>query len=172
MKQFLALRLTEKKQHPYLRHVNNTTPKLKLTKRKHHQQLKPHPNRAPNAMRLTIHDRSSERLKKRRKIQESQEKYNQKMVDSSKEQRQKFKINDLVSIKIDKVDKSTRHPNLLMAKIVSVDSYSNYVQVVTPFGRIKGAIAPNRLNHCTATNVTFNDNKEIFSAACKEAAIS
>ena len=121
----------------------------------------------------TDHERSSERLKKRRKIQESQEKYNQKMVDSSKERRQKFKINDLVSIKIDKVDKSTLHPNLLMAKIVSVDSYSNYVQVVTPFGRIKGAIAPNRLNHCTATNVTFNDNKEIsFSAACKEAAIS
>ena len=76
------------------------------------------------------------------------------MVDSSKEQRQKFKINDLVSIKIDKVDKSTLHPNLLMAKIVSVDSYSNYVQIVTPFGRIKGAIASNRLNHCTATNVT------------------
>ena len=121
----------------------------------------------------TDHERSSERLKKRRKIQESQEKYNQKLVDSSKEWRQKFKINDLVSIKIDKVDKSTLHPNLLMAKIVSVDSYSNYVQVVTPFGRIKGAIAPNRLNHCTATNVTFNDNKEIlFSAACKEAAIS
>ena len=78
-----------------------------------------------------------------------------------------------MSIKIDKIDKSTLHPNLLMAKIVSVDSYSNYVQVVTPFGRIKEAIAPNRLNHCTATNVTFNDNKEIsFSAACKEAAIS
>ena len=35
---------------------DNTTPKLKLTKRKHHQQLKPHPNRAPNAMRLTMRD--------------------------------------------------------------------------------------------------------------------
>ena len=66
----------------------------------------------------TDHERSSERLKKRRKIQESQEKYNQKMVDSSKERRQKFKINDLVSIKIDKVDKSTLHPNLLMAKLL------------------------------------------------------
>ena len=39
--------------------------------------------------------------------------------------------------------------------------------------KFEGAIAPNRLNHCTATNVTFNDNKEIsFSTACKEAAIS
>lgn len=61
------------------------------------------------------------------------------------------------------------HPNLLLGKVIDVQN--NYVQVVTPFGCIKGLIAPTRLFPCTATNVKLDYEKEIsFTGACKLAA--
>ena len=75
----------------------------------------------------------------------------------------------MVSIKIDKVDKTTpMHPNMLIWKITAIEN--SYAKVVTQFGVIKGLIAPSRLNACTATGVELNYTKEIsFSGACKEA---
>jgi len=44
----------------------------------------------------------------------------------------------------------------------------NYVKVVTPFGRIKGFIAPSKLFPCTATNVKLDYVKVIsFTGAYK-----
>ena len=61
-----------------------------------------------------------------------------------------YKVDDMVSIKIDKVDKkSPFHPNLLLGKVLEIEN--NYVKVLKPFGRIKGFIAPSRLFTCTAT---------------------
>ena len=66
-----------------------------------------------------------------------------------------FKVDDLVAIKIHKADKvSNLHANMLIAKILRIDSTTNYVKVVTQYGIIKGQII--RLNPCTATKVTFN----------------
>ena len=81
----------------------------------------------------------------------------------------KFKVDEMVSIKIDKVDKTTpMHPNMLIGKITAIEN--SYAKVVTQFGVIKGLIAPSRLNACTATGVELNYTKEIsFSGACKEA---
>ena len=78
-----------------------------------------------------------------------------------------YKVDDMVSIKIDRVDKkSPFHPNLLLGKVLEIEN--NYVKVVTPFGCIKGFIAPSRLFPCTATNVKLDYEKEIsFTGACK-----
>lgn len=134
--------------------------------------FKPHRENSKNPPE-TEQESQIERQRKRQKIQENQKKCNQKMLDSScKKTNNTFKVNNIVSIKIDKVDKSSAlHPNLLIAKIVNIHDDSNYARVVTPFSLIKGWVATNRLNHCTATNVTFNSDKEItFTAACKSAA--
>ena len=78
-----------------------------------------------------------------------------------------YKVDDMVSIKIDGVDKkSSFHPNILLRKVLETEN--NYVKVVTPFGRIKGFITPSRLFSCTATNVKLDCEKEIsFTGACK-----
>ena len=66
-------------------------------------------------------------------------------------------FDDLVAIKIRKADKvSYLHANMLIAKILEIDSTTNYVKVVTQYGIIKGQIAPSRLNPCTANKVTLN----------------
>ena len=79
----------------------------------------------------------------------------------------KFKEGDTVSIKIDRIDKiNPLHPNMLFGKILNFSN--NYATVVTQFGRIKGTISASRLYPCTATNMTFDNSKEItFTAACK-----
>ena len=59
---------------------------------------------------------------------------------------------------------------MLIAKILEIDSTTDYVKVVTQYGIIKGQIAPSRLNPCTATKVTFNYNQEVtFIYACEQA---
>ena len=80
----------------------------------------------------------------------------------------KYKLDDMVSIKIDRVDKkSPFHPNLLLRKVLEIDK--NYVKVVTPFsGIISVFIAPSRLFLCTATNVKLDyENVISFTSACK-----
>ena len=111
-----------------------------------------------------------ERPAKRQKICEQQSQYNRHMIKQTKQSRKvHFKVNDMVAIKIDKVDKtSPMHPNTLLGKIMEIDN--DYAKVVTPLGIIKGFIAPSRLNPCTSTNVTLDYSKEIsFTTACKKA---
>ena len=89
---------------------------------------------------------------KRKEIQEAQESCNTKMIEQSEVNPRKkvYKVDDMVSIKIDRVDKkSPFHPNLLLGKVLEIEN--NYVKVVTPFGCIKGFIAPSRPFPCTAT---------------------
>ena len=53
----------------------------------------------------------------------------------------KFKIDDFVSIKIDKVDKmSPLHPNVLLGKVPEVDN--SYAKIITKFGIISTYILP------------------------------
>ncbi|XP_078350835.1 uncharacterized protein LOC144635622 [Oculina patagonica] len=108
----------------------------------------------------------------RKMINESQEQYNTKMKKQTRQQslrKKSFKVNDMVSIKIDKVDKITPlHPNLLIGKITAIEN--SHAKVVTQFGQIEGYMATTRLEPCTATGVQLNYDKEItFSAARKVA---
>lgn len=97
------------------------------------------------------------------------------MVNQTKRKQEKkqpkFKVGDMVAVKIDKVDKtSPLHPNMLLGKITSIEE-SGFVQiVVTQYGKINTLISPSRLYSCTATNVQLNYSTEIsFTAACKKA---
>lgn len=116
-----------------------------------------------------------ERQTKRLKISENQTKYNEKMVQQSQKKATKkcnqFKVGDVVSIKIDKVDKASLfHPNMLLGKIIEIEN--QYARVVTKFGQIQTLISPKRLNLCTATNLSFDYSKEIsYTIACKKANI-
>ena len=74
---------------------------------------------------------------KRKEIQEAQESYNTKMIEPSEVNpiKKVYKVDDMVSIKIDRVDnKFPFHPNLLLGKMLEIEN--DYVKVVTPFGRI------------------------------------
>ena len=116
-----------------------------------------------------------ERPEKRRKISQNQEKYNHQMIEQTNKKNeatnQKFKVGDFVSIKIDRVDKtSPLHSNLLLGKIEEV--VNSYVRVVTKYGRINTLILPTRLYPCTAStqNIELDYTSELsFSAACKKA---
>ena len=81
----------------------------------------------------------------------------------------RFKIDDFVCIKIDKVDKSSPlHPNVLLGKITEIEK--NHAKIVTKFGIISTYISMSRLNNCTQTSVNFDYTKQIsFSSACKMA---
>ena len=122
---------------------------------------------------VNIMRNNPENNKKRQKITENQEKYNNEMVTQSqkKNQPRKFKVGDIVSIKIDRVDKtSPLHSNLLLGKVEEI--VNTYARVVTKFGRINTLISPTRLYPCTATtqNIELDYTTELtFSAACKKA---
>ena len=116
-----------------------------------------------------------ERPKKRQRISHNQGKYNHQMIEQTNKKNearnQKFKVGDFVSIKIDRVDKtSPLHSNLLLGKIEEV--VNSYVRVVTKYGRINTLISPTRLYPCRAStqNIKLDYTTELsFSAACKKA---
>ena len=59
------------------------------------------------------------------------------------------------------VDKtSPLHPNLLIGKVISVESY-NYITIATKFGKISTLISPARLLKCSKPNMQFNTTKDI-----------
>ena len=91
---------------------------------------------------------------KRKEIQEAQESYNTKMLKQSEANPRKkltvYKVDDMVSIFL---------LNFLLGKVLEIED--NYMKVVTPFGHIKGFIAPSRLFPCTATNVKLDYGKVI-----------
>ena len=127
--------------------------------------------KSPGKHSADKHERETvERPSKRQKIREQQTQYNTKMIKQTKQAKKAhFKVDDMVAIKIDRVDKTSPiHPNMLLGKIMEIDN--EYAKVVTPLGIIKGFIAPSRLNPCTSTNVTLDYSKEIsFTSACKQA---
>lgn len=88
----------------------------------------------PNKRKYAIHEC----------VRENQESYNKKMK-KSRNKVEDFKIDEFVSIKIDKVDKtSPLHPNVLLGKVTEVDD--NYAKIVTKFGIISTYISTSRLN--------------------------
>ena len=113
-----------------------------------------------------------EQQAKCQKICENQQHYNAKMKKQTQQSEKiSFKVDDHVVIKIHKADKvSNLHANMLIAKILEIDSTTNYVKVVTQYGIIKGQIASSsRLNPCTPTKVTCNYSQEVtFTYACKQ----
>ena len=123
-----------------------------------------------------VNDRNSKEAPESRKrkqttqsVMDSQTNYNKKMKLSRNKQRS-FKVEDYVTIKIDKVDKTTPfHPNVILGKIIN-NIENDYAKVVTTFGIISTYFSTNRLNKCTRTNVLFDYTKEIpFSTASKQA---
>ena len=111
---------------------------------------------------------SCKRKQTTQSVMDSQTNYNKKMKLTRNKQRS-FKVEDYVTIKIDKVDKTTPlHPNVILGKIINMEN--DYAKVVTTFGIISTYISTNRLNKCTRTNVLFDYTKEIpFSTASKQA---
>ena len=82
-----------------------------------------------------------ERVAKRQKIRERQNQYSEEMVKQTSQSRTApFKIDGMVAIKIDRVDKTSPvHPNMLLGKIMEIR------KIVTPHGIIKGFISFSRL---------------------------
>ena len=79
-------------------------------------------------------------------VRENQESYNKKMR-KSRNKVEDFKIDEFVSIKTDKVDKtSPLHPNVLLGKVTEV--VDNYAKIVTKFGIISTYISTSRLSKC------------------------
>ena len=84
--------------------------------------------------------------------------YNERM----KESRQKAKtlnIGNYVSIKIDKVDKTPLHPNVLIGEILAFEN--DYAKVACKFRIISTLISPARLVKCQATNIVISKDKSI-----------
>ena len=64
----------------------------------------------------------------------------QKTITSKQESKhknnRKFKISDMVAIKINKVDKiNPFHPNMLLGQIIEIEE-SGYVTIVTEYGKV------------------------------------
>ncbi|XP_068750736.1 uncharacterized protein [Montipora capricornis] len=113
-----------------------------------------------------------ERAAKRQKIREQQSQYNEEMVKQTSQLRKApFKIDYIVAIKMDRVDKTSPvHPNMLVGKIMEIRK--DYAKIVTPQGIIKGFISFSRLYPCTSRNVTVDYCKEIsFTAALSKLTI-
>lgn len=125
-----------------------------------------------NDQEATENDEESPR--KRQKLIENRTKYNTDMINQTKRKQQnkqpKFKISDMVSVKIDEVVKTNPlHPKMLLGKIISVED-TGCVHIVTEYGKMNTLISISHLIPCTATNVHLDYSREIsFSAACKKA---
>ena len=78
----------------------------------------------------------------------------------------KFKISDMVAIKINKVDKiNPFHPNMLLGQIIEIEE-KGYVRIVTEYGKVNTLITPSRFYPCIATNVKPDvSTKTSFTAA-------
>ena len=89
-------------------------------------------------------------------------------MKKSRQKPQTLNTGDFVSIKIDLVDKTPFHPNVLMGEIIAFEN--EYPKVACKFGIITTLISPARLVKCQATNIKISKDKEItFTKACKMA---
>ena len=104
----------------------------------------------------TLDNDQFERAAKRQKIPERQSQYNEEMVKQTSQSRKApFKIDDMIAIKIDRVDKTSPvHPNMLLGRIMEIRK--NYAKIFTPQGIIKGFISFSKLIPCTSRNVTVD----------------
>ena len=120
-----------------------------------------------SSQKRQLEEQTEQRKKMQKTVNENQEQYNAKMTQA-RSKNTSFKVDDIVAIKIEKVDRaSPLHPNVLIGKVLQVEN--NYTKVVTRHGIISTLISTNRLNKCTATNNVFDYSKEIaFSSACKQ----
>ena len=112
-----------------------------------------------NACELAIHpdcennnicsrcDLSQERTKKRKLVQDAQEKQAKKMLKRSQTQRPQLQVGDNVRVAIPKVDRGHADPPNLLAVITECNEYGGYV-VGTDKGRLKGAQPWNALEKC------------------------
>ena len=77
-----------------------------------------------------------ERAAKRHKIRERHRQCNEEMVKQTRQPRKApFKIDDMVAIQLDRVDKTSPvHPKLLLGKIMEIRK--GYAKIVTPQGII------------------------------------
>ena len=102
-------------------------------------------------------------------IARTAEDYHQQTTKQAQKQ-PKFKISDMVAIKINKVDKiNTFHPNMLLGQIIEIEE-SGYVRIVTQYGKVNTVITPWRFYPYIATNVKLDfSTKTSFTAACKKA---
>ena len=68
-------------------------------------------------------------------IAQTAEAYHQQTRKKAQKQ-PKFKISDMVAIKINKVDKiNPFHPNMLLGQIIEIEE-SGYVRIVTEYGKV------------------------------------
>ena len=68
----------------------------------------------------------------------------------------KFKISDMVAIKINKVDKiNPFHLKMLLGQIIEIEE-SGCVRIVTEYGKVNTLITPSRFYPCIATNVKLD----------------
>ena len=150
------------------------TANKEVTEESEERESEEEENSVKEANEKTTQQSSEEPPRKRQKIIENQTKYNTDMVKQTKRRQEKkqpkFKLSDMVAVKIDKVDKTNPlHPNMLLGKIISIEE-SGFVQIVIQFGTINTLISPSSLYPCTATNVQLDYATKIsFTAACKRA---
>ena len=99
---------------------------------------------------------TDERAAKRQTIREQQSQYNEEMVKQTRQSRKApFKIDDIVAVKIDSVDKTSPvHPNMLLSKIMEIRK--GYAKIISPQEIIKGFISVSRLYPCTSRNLTLD----------------
>ena len=103
-------------------------------------------------------------------IARTAEDYHQQTRNQAQKQ-PKFKISDIVAIKINKVDKiNPFHPNMLLSQIIEIEESAGYIRIVTEYGKVNTLITPSQFYPCIATNVRLDfSTKTSFTAACKKA---
>ena len=105
------------------------------------------------------------RKKLRSEASSHQTDYNERMK-KCRPKAKTLNIGDYVCIKIDKVDKTPLHPNVLIGEILAFEN--DYAKVACKFGIISTLISPARLVKCQATNIVISKDKSItFTKACK-----
>lgn len=102
-----------------------------------------------------------------KQIYQTQEKYNKKMKEA-RPSKEKFEVNDYVSLKISKVDKTPLHPNVLLGQIIELEK--DYARIVTKFGVISTYISQSRLTKTRKPNITFDSSKQITLTAASKMA--
>ena len=94
------------------------------------------------------------------------------MLEENRKQEQKqwkFKILDMVAIKINKVDNiNPFHHNILLVQIIKTEK-SGYERIVTEYGKVNTLISPSQLYPCTATNVKLDfSSKTSFKSSMQK----
>ena len=90
---------------------------------------------------------SEERIKKRKLVQDAQDKQAKKMLKRSESQRPQLQVGDNVRVAVPKVDRGRADPPNLLAVITECKDHGGYV-VGTFKGRLKGDLPWNAVEKC------------------------